>query len=64
MCSKCLLALALTASVPRAQAAGLEGWIQSFTQSDFVFARAITNVPFQPLGWLSARNYGGADQLP
>ena len=58
-----LLALGLIAILPQAQvqAAGLQEWVQSFAESEFVLARATTNVPFQPLGWLSAKNYGAAE---
>jgi hypothetical protein len=32
-------------------------WIASFEGSDFVFERGRSNVPFQPLAWLSATGY-------
>ncbi len=41
-----------------AHAGGIEGWIQSFAQSDFQFSRTDSNMPFPPMAWGDVSSYG------
>ena len=55
--SRWALVASLLASTA-AHAGGLEGWIQSFAQSDFQFARTESNAPFPPMAWADVARYG------
>lgn len=47
--------------MPTASAGALEDWIRSFAESEIVFQRSSSNVPFQPLAFVDARYYGDAE---
>ncbi len=54
----CTLSL-LTASLPvQADPAFMQRWVEQFADSEIVFLRGSTNVPFQPLAFVDATHYG------
>ncbi|MGI3131599.1 hypothetical protein ACRSLK_14510 [Halopseudomonas pachastrellae] len=54
----CTLTL-LTASLPvQADPAFMQRWVEQFADSEIVFQRGSTNVPFQPLAFVDATHYG------
>lgn len=54
----CTLSL-LTASLPvQADPAFMQRWVEQFADSEIVFQRGSTNVPFQPLAFVDATHYG------
>jgi hypothetical protein len=56
-----LLACGLLSLACPVQAGGLEGWIQSFAQSDFQFTRTESNAPFPPMAWVDLSRYGSTE---
>src|SRR5215469_2016590 len=51
------LAMALMAAAP-AESSSLDELAQRFAESDFVFTRAQSDVPFVPLAWMNVSSYG------
>jgi len=52
------LAVALMAAAAPAEPSSLDELAQRFAESDFVFARGQSDVPFVPLAWMNVSSYG------
>jgi hypothetical protein len=55
------LAYALLLYPPGANAGTFDNWIRGFAESDIVFERAQSNVPFAPLAYVDASYYGDSE---